>query len=338
MSGRKDFSYSKVSEPHRARTKKILEEHPEVRNLIGKNPYTIIPLTFMVLSMVLLSYLLRDASWWLIFLVAYFVGAFINHSLFVMIHETTHNLIFKSRTANLLAGIFANLPHILPAAVSFSRYHLKHHSFQGIHELDADLPDKWEARFVNNNSFGKAFWLLMFPFFQFKRTFRLKEIKPIDGWVILNWSAQLAFNIGLWVLFGPKAFWFMLISFFFSVGLHPVGARWIQEHYLTLDETQETYSYYGGLNKISFNVGYHNEHHDFPSIPWNKLPELKQNASSYYDSLYSHKSWTKLFFRFLFDKNISLYSRIVRQDRGKVELTDESKPDVEMIHENDMAS
>ncbi len=333
MTAKKDFRYSTASEPHRIRTKQILEEHPEVRELIGKNPFTFVALTGLVLGMVLLSYLLRDSSWWLIVLVSYAVGAFLNHSLFVMIHETTHNLLFKSKSANLLAGIFANLPHILPSAVSFSRYHLKHHSFQGIHELDADLPDKWEARFINNTALGKAFWLFMFPFFQFRRTFRLKEIKPIDGWVILNWGAQVAFNVALWVFFGPKAFCFMLISFFFAVGLHPLGARWIQEHYLTLDENQETYSYYGPLNTVSFNVGYHNEHHDFPSIPWNKLPELKNRANKYYDSLYSHKSWTKLFFRFLFDKNISLFSRIVRTDRGRVTLADESKPDVELVKE-----
>ena len=68
-----------------------------------------------------------------------------------------------------------------------------------------------------------------------------------------------------------------------------------------------------------------------PSIPWNKLPQIKKAAPSYYDSLRSHKSWTALFFRFLFDKEISLFSRIVRNERGKVALTDESKPDMDLI-------
>jgi sphingolipid delta-4 desaturase len=270
-------------------------------------------------------------------LVAYGVGAFFNHALFVMIHECSHHLLFKSKAANYLASILANLPHTVPTAISFARYHIKHHSFQGVHELDADLPDYWEARLINNSFFGKSFWLLLFPFFQIARTFRLKEIRPVDGWIIANWIIQLAFNATLWVFFGPKAFFFMLISFFFSVGLHPLGARWVQEHYLTLDENQETYSYYGPLNTIAFNVGYHNEHHDFPSVPWNKLPRLKNEAPAFYDNLLAHRSWTKLFVRFLFDKKISLYARTVRHERGKVKLTDESKPDLDMVREKEMA-
>lgn len=311
------FRYSPEPEPHKLRTKNILATSPDVRKLIGKNPFTIFPLLFLVISMVVISWFLKDSPWWVIILVAYTYGAIANHALFVMIHECSHNLLFKGKTLNYLASITANLPHVLPSAVSFTRYHRMHHIHQGNHELDADLPDFWEARVFGNNFFSKALWLLLFPVFQVRRTFRLKNIKPVDGWIITNWVLQAAFDVAIWVFIGPKALMFMLISFFFSVGLHPLGARWIQEHFLVLDENQETASYYGPLNKLSFNVGYHNEHHDFPSIPWNKLPQLKSTAPKYYDTLKSHTSWTKLFFRFLFDNNITLHSRVLRDEKAK---------------------
>jgi sphingolipid delta-4 desaturase len=325
-----DFVHSGKQEPHRLRTRQILQQHPDVRKLIGKNAYTIFAILGLVSFQVVLSWLLADRSWWLIVGAAYLLGAFADHALFVMIHECAHHLLFKSRSANRLAGILANLPQLFPSSVSFERYHIKHHSFQGIHELDADLPNRWEARLINNYFIGKVVWLLFYPVFQIFRISRLREIKPFDKWVALNFGMEAVFIAAIWILFGPKAIVFLLLSFFFSVGLHPLGARWVQEHYLTHGE-QETYSYYGVLNTVAFNVGYHNEHHDFPSIPWNKLPEIKKTAPGFYDNLASHRSWTKLFFRFLFDREISLFSRVVRKERGKVALTDESKPDLEVM-------
>ena len=330
MQAKKDFIHATYSEPHRVRTKEILKEFPDMRKLIGKNPRTIFAIIGLVGFQLVLCWLLADQSWWLVVGAAYILGAFADHALFVMIHECAHRLIFKSPTANRLSGMLANIPLIFPSSASFEKYHIKHHSFQGIHELDGDLPNYWEAKLINNFFIGKVIWLLFYPFFQLFRFSRLQEIKPFNKWVALNWLVQIVVIVVISLLFGTKAIMFLILSFFFSVGLHPLGARWIQEHYLTNGE-QETYSYYGVLNKVAFNVGYHNEHHDFPSVPWNKLPQIRKDAPAFYNSLSYHTSWTRLFFRFLFDKEISLYSRIVRSNRGKVMLTDESKPDIDLV-------
>lgn len=325
-----DFIYSSESEPHRIRTKKMLKEFPHIRDLIGKNPLTIFAIVGVVAFMIALAWLVRDQSWWIVFLAAYCLGAFADHALFVLIHECAHHLLFKNRSANRWAGILANTPQIFPSSISFEYYHIKHHSFQGVHELDADLPNHWEAKLINNSFIGKALWLLFFPFFQLTRLSRLKEIKAFDKWVAANYLVQIVFTAAVWYFMGWHSIVFLLLSFSFSVGLHPLGARWIQEHYLTHSVEQETYSYYGGLNLVAFNVGFHNEHHDFPSIPWNRLPKVKKTAPGYYDTLFYHKSWTMLFFRFLFDKEISMFNRILRKERGKVALTDVSKPDLEI--------
>ena len=325
-----DFVYSAESEPHRIRTKKILKQFPQLRNLVGKNPLTIFAIIGLVSLQIGMAWLLKDQSWWLIIGAAYLLGAFAGHGLFVMVHECTHQLLFKNRNANRFASMFANLPQIFPSAISFEKYHIKHHSFQGVHELDADLPNRWEAKLINNYFFGKALWLLFFPLFQIFRLSRLKEIHPFDGWIITNVLIQMVFTTAICYFFGFHAFAYLLLSFFFSIGLHPLGARWVQEHYLTHSVEQETYSYYGVFNKVAFNVGFHNEHHDFPSIPWNKLPLIRKTAPEYYDTLYYHTSWTKLFFQFLFDREISLFNRILRRERGKVTLTQALKPEMEM--------
>lgn len=311
--GNKNFSYSESKEPHRQRTKGILAKHPEVRTLIGRYPQSFLYIAGVVLFQLLIAFLLKDQAWWLVLIAAFLIGAFANHSLYVLIHEAAHNLIFKSRTGNYLSGILADIPNVVPSAISFRSYHLKHHSHQGNYYMDADLASKWEAKLIGNTPFGKALWELLFPLFQALRPPRLRAIKFMNGWTIINMTVVFGADALIIIYFGPISFLYLVFSFFFSIGFHPLGARWIQEHYL-VKPPQETYSYYGPLNILALNVGYHNEHHDFPSIPWKKLPELKKMAPEFYDNLYFHKSWFKLWLKFLFDPKVSLYSRMVRNN------------------------
>jgi sphingolipid delta-4 desaturase len=311
----KDFSFSSMPEPHKARTRGILKDHPDVRTLIGRNPFSFLLILLAVTLQTGIAWFVRDQPWWLALVAAYLVGAFANHSLFVLIHECAHNLIFRSKAANILAGMVADLPNIVPSSVSFRSYHLKHHAYQGDYFLDADLASHWEARLVGSSFVGKALWLLFFPVFQALRPPRLKEIRFATGWTFLNWVFVFFYDVMVIVAFGPMAFLYLAASFLFSIGLHPLGARWIQEHYLTYPP-QETYSYYGPLNVVALNVGYHNEHHDLPSVPWNRLPQLKAAAPEWYDRLVSHRSWSRLLWQFLTDNTLSLYSRMVRTDRA----------------------
>lgn len=321
-----NFVYSQSEEPHIKRTKDIIKAHPEIKHLMGRYPKTFLWAFAIVTAQVLIALLLSDQSWWMVLIAAYAIGAFANHALFVLIHEFSHNMVFKSKIANLWGGIMCDIPNAFPSSVSFRKYHLKHHAFQGHYDLDADLASRWEAKLIGSNFIGKSIWLMLFPVFQALRPPRLREIQFQSIWVWINLITVVLADIAIVYFFGPMALLYLVASFVFSIGLHPLGARWIQEHYLVA-APQETYSYYGPLNKLAFNVGYHNEHHDFSFVPWVNLPKIREIAPEYYNTIHYHTSWTKLLFKFLFDRELSLFSRVLRSDKGGLQVSTSSESD-----------
>merc|ERR1712129_651921 len=78
------------------------------------------------------------------------------------------------------------------------------------------------------------------------------------------------------------------------------------------------YSYYGCLNYVNFNVGYHNEHHDFPKIAWSRLPRVREIAPEWDEHLPHHDSYCAVIWNFITDHNIGPWSRVKRSNkRGK---------------------
>jgi sphingolipid delta-4 desaturase len=302
--------------PHPLRRRAILEAHPEVETLIGRDPATAAITLAVVIGQTLLAALfgfLGLAYWPAALVAAFCIGAFANHAMFVVIHDATHNCVFKSNSLNKWVAILADLPNAFPTAMGFRCYHMKHHSHLGDYDYDADLPSHWEARLFGRTWQGKAAWMFLFPALQLFRLGRLKGTVPMWGaWTFVNAACIAVYDLAILLCFGPGALLYLFASFWFSVGgLHPLAARWVQEHF-TFDPAQETFDYYGPLNIVALNIGYHNEHHDFPDVPWTKLPRLKQMAPEFYDDLQTHKSWLGLWLKFIFDPRFTLYSRVDR--------------------------
>jgi sphingolipid delta-4 desaturase len=308
---RDNFHWVKYDEPHKLRRQKILAAHPEIEKLQGVEPRTKYVVTAFVFFQVFMCWFVSRyvTSNWVLFALVYIFGATANHGLGTAIHEISHNLLFYTPEYNIYFNFFANLPICLPAAAAFRRYHLEHHAFQGVPGYDTDVPTHFEG---NNATtvIKKIFWVLSFPFLY---AFRPLIVKPkVPGrYEFVNLTTQLSFDLLIYYAFGWKAIIYLVGSTFFGYGLHPVGAQFIQEHYI-FKEGQETYSYYGPLNILSFNVGYHVEHHDFPLIPCTRLPMVRKIAPEFYNNRHYHTSWVKVLLDFLFKPAFSPYSRIVR--------------------------
>ena len=301
-------------EPHFARRKRLLKAHPEIRTLFGYDPW---PNLWIVLCIVVqfgIAALLQFAVMpgWAraiaVIVAAYAVGAFIAHYGGVIFHEASHNLVAPTETLNRLAAIFANFVNVVPCAMTFRRHHGPHHKHIGYRAVDNDLPGDLERIHFGHSPLRKLFWLCTYTFWAvFFRGFWRKP----DRWEVFGVAVQLTVNALAIYYIGWVGFAYLAISTWLSSGPHPVAGHFIHEHYIW-HAGQETYSYYGILNRVTANLGYHNEHHDFVSVPGSRLPELHAMLKDEYAPLYADNSWAKVMWRFVFDPSITHDSRFYR--------------------------
>ena len=163
---------------------------------------------------------------------------------------------------------------------------------------------------------------------------------PITRIHMFSVLTQIAFDYLLIQKLGYNAFAYLIMSSFLAGSLHPCAGHFIAEHYVFEKETTkssssssssatkknspspaaplpETYSYYGPLNILTYNVGLHNEHHDFPAIPWTRLPVLHELAKEFYADLPKHDSWVWVIWQFIWDKEVGLWCRVKRMEGGR---------------------
>lgn len=312
---RTDFEWVYTEEPHASRRKIILEKYPQIKKLFGYDPNFKWVVTLMVSIQMIMMFVIKDQSWPVLLLAAYMFGGVINHSLMLAIHEIAHNLAFGHARpmANRWFGFFANLPIGVPASISFKKYHLEHHRYQGDEKRDTDIPTYLEAKLFCT-TFGKFIWVCLQPFFY---AFRPLIVYPKPPMMLeyLNAVIQFTFDGLVWYYLGGKVLCYLCFGSVMAMGLHPVAGHFISEHYM-FKHGYETYSYYGPLNWITFNVGYHNEHHDFPAVPGSRLPEVKRIAAEFYDNLPHHDSWSAVLYDFIMDPEVGPYARIKRKAKG----------------------
>ncbi|ORX95271.1 hypothetical protein K493DRAFT_407674 [Basidiobolus meristosporus CBS 931.73] len=307
------FAKDDLDEPHFKRKRAILEKHPEIEELYGIDKSTKW-ITFATVSAHLFcAYLfgrvLLDWNWTMV-ICSYAVGGTLTQAFGSIIHECCHALAHESLFVNRLLGLFVNIGIPVPIAQSFRRYHLEHHTFQGVLGKDPDLPLDWEVTLISGNAFLKFLWLLIFPVMYVVRGAAMG--KNPSFWEIVNIIFTIITDICIWFVCGPRGFLYMMLSLWWGYSINPAAAHFIQEHY-TWDDGQETYSYYGSMNKLTLNIGFHNEHHDFTKVAWSKLPAIREIAPEFYNTIHYHDSWFRVLWEFVTQPTFGPQSRVGRE-------------------------
>ncbi len=324
------FFWTYTEEPHRTRRQAIIKAHKNVLQLCGPEPLTkyLVLLVATLQATCALALRSTPVMSWSFWLTAYVVGATANQNLFLAIHEISHNLAFRTPIYNRLLAIFANLPIGVPYSAGFRQYHLTHHKSLGVDGLDTDLPTAFEAVLLDS-LLGKAFFCTFQLLFYAIRPMLVYKIHlgPVH---YCNIIAQAVIDYLIIRYWGWNAMIYLLLSSLLAGSLHPCAAHFIAEHYVFARSTvrgartpkdvpiPETFSYYGPLNILTYNVGYHNEHHDFPAIPWTRLPKLYQTAHEFYEPLPCHKSWPLVLWQFILDDEVGMWCRVKRVEGGRM--------------------
>ena len=310
------FSHVGTDEPHISRRKAILTKYPEILRLYGPDIRLFYVMSLLIVAQLSLAVYASKAqetkngvAW---FFLCWSIGGTLTHWLSLGNHELAHNLAFKKTIHNEILGMVSNCAQGIPSAITFKKYHLEHHYYQGVDDIDVDIPTDWEG-IVFNTTIKKVVWVILQPAFYALRPLVVSP-KPICMKSMVNVVSTIVFDALFAYMFGIKALLFNVLGTLLGMGIHPVAGHFISEHY-TFIEGQETYSYYGWLNLVTFNVGYHNEHHDFPRISGFKLPLVRKIASEFYDPLHSYDSWTAVIYDYIFRSDIGPYSRVRRPSR-----------------------
>ena len=197
------FTREENDEPHHSRRKQILAKHPEILDLYGPDIRLlpmILAIVFTQLSLAVYSTQLGGWQW---FLLCWSLGGTLTHWLSLGNHELSHNLCFKTTLYNEILGIVANCAQGFPSCVTFKKYHLEHHYYQGSDDIDVDIPTDWEGKFFNN-TLKKVLWVILQPAFYSLRPL-LVNPKPMDAKEALNFGIVFLFDAVFAYLFGIKA-------------------------------------------------------------------------------------------------------------------------------------
>jgi sphingolipid 4-desaturase/C4-monooxygenase len=326
--GRPEKRISDHARHHRDESRRVLEAHPEIRDLFGPKWVTALAIPVLLALHWSMAWLVSGGGILTVFVAAFFFGQLVLHAAGALLHETAHQLVFRRGKAKLIFDLGLEL--ILASFGKQLRYqheHISsHHPHQGQYEWDYEHEDicgymaRRELR-AHHPHYQRALTIATMALHILPFGFLIADqiIPPVYGRLTgrkvkderrdIGASKPTRAEVAMFVavslfsnavLFFGFGFWAWLyhnwaLSLFLSKwGISNLGQS-LSEH-PDGDDLRPTRSTYGWINWFLFNTGYHHEHHTFPNVAWMHLPRIKATAPHVFDAA-SERTYAGLWWR-----------------------------------------
>merc|ERR1711988_508013 len=277
---------------HLNRRQALLKQHPELKKLDGVCWYSApILLALVAAQWYIWSVVNQLESYLLIGFLAWLNATTLFYSLSTFIHENSHGLIlgWKNRlpAACLIELAFCSFGEQWEYTVV---HYSMHHPALNDQEKDSECPAEGHVAVLPNGPMKYVIpFIEMLPLgtlltqgqlsnnAQHSSTQNMMQARVVLCIVSASVYGALIY-MQMWKAILFAAWTTSLYASRWCIALH---GQSIAEHYShnlkpSKDVAPTHSTYYMLENALGFNTGYHDEHHTFPNVAWNKLPELRK--------------------------------------------------------------
>ena len=192
--------------------------------------------------------------------------SFLHTGLFITTHEAIHGVISKHRPINDSLGLATSFLYALLPYKILAEKHRLHHCYPAtekdpdFHASDSNNFLLWYISFMKEYQKGRQAWILLIGMaiiFGFLLCLHISSLNIFLFWVIpIVISSWQLFTFGIWL---PH---------------RSMGEGYRDRHQAKSNNYSVFWSFI-----TCYHFGYHWEHHQYPHLPWYKLPLARQKHS-----------------------------------------------------------
>ena len=221
-----------------------------------------IALAIITIWLISLTWLLKlDLSNFPVILIIVAVGlrTFLHTGIFIIIHDSIHGVVHQNRRINSLIGYIAAFLYAILPYKTLAQNHQQHHQCP-VTENDPDFYSQnpynfwlWYGSFMKDYQQGKQFWILFWGM-------------TVVFWFLIGLKINVA-NIFLFWVIPIITSSLQLFTFGIFIPHHPCPEGYSDRHCARSSNYSVFWSFI-----TCYHFGYHWEHHQYPHLPWYKLP------------------------------------------------------------------